>query len=75
MKTITIKLPEEEAKKLDSFVKEKNYASKSEFIRNLIMQKIESAKKEKQGWLALAEKSMEKIWANKKDEELWSKYL
>jgi len=75
MKTITIKLPEEEAKKLDLFVKEKNYLSKSEFIRNLIMEKIESIKKEKQGWLALAEKSMEKIWSNKKDEETWSKYL
>ena len=75
MKTITIKLPEEEAKKLDLFVKEKNYLSKSEFIRNLIMEKIESIKKEKQGWLALAVKSMEKIWSNKKDEETWSKYL
>jgi len=75
MKTITIKLPEEEAKKLDLFVKEKNYLSKSEFIRNLIMEKIGSIKKEKQGWLALAEKSMEKIWSNKKDEETWSKYL
>lgn len=75
MKTITIKLPEEEAKKLDLFVKEKNYLSKSEFIRNLIMEKIESIKKEKQGWLVLAEKSMEKIWSNKKDEETWSKYL
>ena len=75
MKTITIKLPEEEAKKLDLFVKEKNYLSKSEFIKNLIMEKIESIKKEKQGWLVLAEKSMEKIWSNKKDEETWSKYL
>ena len=75
MKTITIKLPEEEAKKLDLFVKEKNYLSKSEFIRNLIMEKIESIKKEKQSWLVLAEKSMEKIWSNKKDEETWSKYL
>ena len=75
MKTITIKLPEEEAKKLDLFVKEKNYLSKSEFIRNLIMEKIGSIKKEKQGWLVLAEKSMERIWDNKKDDEIWSKYL
>lgn len=75
MKTITIKLPEEEAKKLDSFVKEKNYPSKSEFIRNLIRKKIETTQKEKQGWLALAEKSLENIWDNKKDEKIWSKYL
>ena len=75
MKTITIKLPEEEAKKLDSFVKERNYPSKSEFVRNLIMRKIERSKREKQGWLALAEKSLEKIWNNKKDDEVWSKYL
>jgi len=31
--------------------------------------------KEKQGWLGLAEKSMEKIWNNKKDEEIWKKQL
>lgn len=30
--------------------------------------------KEKTGWLALAEKSMEKIWDNKKDDETWNKY-
>lgn len=75
MKTITVKLLEAEAENLDSFVKEGNYASKSELIRNLIREKMESAKKEKQGWLALAEKSMEKIWDNPKDEEAWSKYL
>ena len=75
MKTITIKLPEEEAKKLDLFVKEKNYLSKSEFIRNLIMEKIGSIKKEKQGWLALAEKSLDKLWENEKDEKTWGKYL
>jgi len=31
--------------------------------------------KERLGWLALAEKSLEKLWNNKKDEETWSKYL
>jgi hypothetical protein len=31
--------------------------------------------KEKQGWMALAEKSLEKIWKNKKDEEVWGRYL
>lgn len=75
MKTITIKLPEEEAQELDKFVKKKNYLSKSEFIRNLIMEKLEKNKKEKIGWMVIAEKSMEKIWNNKKDEKVWSKYL
>lgn len=75
MKTITIKLPEEEAKELDEFVKRRNYPSKSEFIRNIIMEKLDRNKKEKIGWLALAEKSMKKIWDNKSDDEVWSKYL
>ncbi len=75
MKTITIKLPEEEAKELDEFVKKKNYLSKSEFIRNLIMERMDKTKKEKIGWMILAEKSMGKIWNNKKDDDTWSKYL
>lgn len=75
MKTITIKLPENEAKELDEFIREKNYLSKSEFIRNLIMEKMDRNKKEKIGWLVLAEKSMEKVWDNKKDDEVWNKYL
>ena len=75
MKTITIKLPEDEAKELDEFVKRRNYPSKSELIRHLIMEKLEKNRKEKIGWMILAEKSMSKIWDNKKDEETWSKYL
>ncbi len=75
MKTITIKLLEKEAETLNIFVKEKNYPSKSEFVRNLIREKIEVSKKEKQGWLALAEESMKKIWDNPKDEEVWKEYL
>jgi len=75
MKTLTIKLPENEAKELEDFVKRKNYPSKSEFIRNLIMEKLDRSKKEKIGWMILAEKSMKKIWDNKKDDEVWSKYL
>ena len=39
------------------------------------MRKIERLKREKQRWLALAEKSLEKMWNNKKDDEVWSKYL
>mgnify|MGYP001567234163 CR=1 FL=1 len=31
--------------------------------------------KERMGWLLLAEKSMEKIWDNPKDERIWKKYL
>lgn len=74
MKTITIKLPEEEAKELDEFIQKKNYPSKSEFIRNLIMEKLDKNKKEKIGWLIMAQNSMLKIWDNKKDNEIWSKY-
>ncbi|MBS3145748.1 ribbon-helix-helix protein, CopG family [Candidatus Woesearchaeota archaeon] len=75
MKTITVKLPEQEAEELDLFIKKKHYPSKSEFIRGLIMEKMDSKTKEKQGWLALAEKSLDKIWDNKKDENVWRKYL
>lgn len=75
MKTITIKLPEEQAEELDLFIKEKHYASKSEFIRQLIITKMELIFKEKQGWMALAEKSLQKIWENKKDDKVWNKYL
>jgi len=75
MKTITIKLPEEEARELEQFVNKKNYPSKSEFIRHLIMEKLEKNRKEKIGWLIIAEKSMKKIWDNKKDDKVWGKYL
>lgn len=75
MKTITIKLPDEEIIELESFIKKRNYPSKSEFIRNLIMEKLERNKKEKIGWMIIAEKSMKKIWDNKKDDEVWSRYL
>ena len=75
MKTITIKLPEEEAKELELFLEKRHYPSKSEFIRHLIMEKLDISAKEKYGWLVLAGKNMQKIWDNKKDEEAWSKYL
>ena len=75
MKTITIKLDDGEALELDRYVKKRNYPSKSEFIRNLIMERLERNRKEKMGWLAVAEKSMEKIWANEKDEKAWGRYL
>jgi len=31
--------------------------------------------KEKEGWLALSEISLKKIWDNPKDEKIWKKYL
>ena len=34
-----------------------------------------NTKKEKYDWLILAEKSMKKIWNNKKDKKIWNKYL
>lgn len=75
MKTITVKLPEEEASELEEFIKNKNYPSKSEFIRHLIMERLDKTKKEKIGWMILAEKSLNKIWDNKKDDAVWGKYL
>ena len=75
MKTITIKLPENEANELEILIKKRDYPSKSEFIRNLIMEKLETNRKEKAGFLILAEKSMAKIWDNKKDDKIWRKYL
>ena len=75
MKTITIKLPEEEAKRLDQFVKKKSYPSKSEFLRYLIREKMEDANKERQGWLALAEQSLKKVWDNQQDDDIWSSYV
>ena len=75
MKTITIKLPEEEARELEQFIKKKNYPSKSEFIRHLIMDRLDRNKKEKIGWMILAEKSLKDMWDNKSDDEVWSKYL
>ena len=74
MKTITIKLPEDEVKELEEFIRKRNYPSKSEFIRHLIMEKLDRSRKEKIGWMIIAEKSMSKIWDNKKD-EIWNKYL
>jgi metal-responsive CopG/Arc/MetJ family transcriptional regulator len=75
MKTITIKLPENESNELDEFIKNRNYPSKSEFIRHLIVEKLDKTRKEKIGWMILAEKSLNKMWDNKKDDEIWGKYL
>lgn len=75
MKTLTVKLPEDEARELEEFIRKRNYPSKSEFIRNLIIEKLDRARKERIGWMILAEKSMKKIWDNKKDDEVWNKYL
>ncbi len=38
------------------------------------MEKLDRIRKEKIEWMILAEKSMERIWDNKKD-EVWNKYL
>lgn len=73
MKTITIKLPEDEAKELEELIKNKG-VSKPEFLRHLIIERLERNRKEKLSWLAIAERSMEKIWNNKED-EIWNKYL
>ena len=75
MKTITVKLPDNEAQELDFFIQKRKYPSKSEFIRHLIMEKLDRNRKEKIGWMILAQKSMNKMWDNKKDDAVWSKYV
>lgn len=42
MKTITIKLHEKEAKELDRYIEKHHYPSKSEFIRNILVEKMET---------------------------------
>ncbi len=39
------------------------------------MEKLDRSRKEKIGWMILAEKSLEDMWDNKSDDEVWSKYL
>lgn len=46
--------------------------SEKEFLQNL--ESLEKLK-EKQGWLAMAEKNMEKLWDNKEDENEWKRYI
>ena len=35
---------------------------------------MEESQKEKQGWLYLSEKPLEKLWNNKQDKKTWNKY-
>ena len=39
------------------------------------MEKLERYREEKLGWLEIAGKSMNIIWDNKKDDEVWNKYI
>ena len=39
------------------------------------LKKINNIELEKLGWLALAENNIKKLWDNKKDDEVWAKYL
>lgn len=39
------------------------------------MKKLEKIKKEKIGWIILAEKLLNNLWDNKKDDEIWKIYL
>ena len=34
----------------------------------------DSSQKEREEWQALSEKSLKRVWDNKKDDEVWSKY-
>ncbi len=77
-------LPEEIVNEL---VHKRIASNKSEAIRLMILdynehhgiKKIsqyiqESFQDEKSEWLAASQKSLEKVWDNKKDDEVWSKY-
>ena len=75
MRTITIKLPEDESLELDEFIKKKGYPSRSEYIRQLILNSMDKTRQEKIGWMITAEDSMRKIWDNEKDENIWQEYL
>lgn len=75
---IHVNLTGDVAKTIEEMIYRGRAASKSEAIRLAVLeyrQKLEeSNKQEKNGWLALAEKSLDKVWNNKKDDEVWSKY-
>ncbi len=43
-------------------------------VVNLISSKVDR-RKEDIGWMILAQKSLEELWNNPKDEEVWKKYL
>ena len=45
---------------------------KEEEIAKLL---VEEKRKEDIGWMILAQKSLEEVWNNPKDEEVWKKYL
>ena len=40
-----------------------------------VIKNLENLGKEESGWLALAEKSLNEVWDNKKDKEAWGRYL
>ena len=74
MKTIAIKLPEEAAKELDKFIKNHHYNSKSEFIRKIIMEEMETKLSEES--IKAINKSIEEIKQGKTIslEEMEKKY-
>lgn len=39
------------------------------------LNELNKSRKEKIGWMILAEKSLSKMWDNKNDDEFWNKYL
>ena len=45
---------------------------KEEKVDNFLKQRLDI---EEKSWVTLAEKSLNEIWANEKDEKTWKKYL
>lgn len=62
---------------IEEIIRSGRAASRTEAIRVAILDYREhhlSKEDEKAGWLAVSEKSLAKVWSNKKDDETWSRY-
>jgi len=62
---------------IDEIMRSGRAASRTEAIRLALLDYREhhlGREDEKSGWLAVSEKSLDKVWGNKKDDEVWAKY-
>lgn len=74
---IHVNLVGDTAETIEEMIARGRAASKTEAIRLALLEYRErhlEHKKEKIGWMTLSEKSLEKVWKNKKDDEAWDKY-
>ena len=74
---IHVKLTGKTEEILRSLITKGYAADKSEAIRLALLfydERFQVSGDEKTGWLVLAEKSVQKVWDNAKDDEAWRKY-